>query len=462
MKNEFKGFYSLQDTDFKHLWKNATFVFDANVLLNLYRYQESTTEQLIKVIENLKDRIWIPYHVALEYQRNRLKVIANQFVKFSEVRKAIEKGVSSLESDIDGLNLKKRHSTIAPESFIHDINVATKKFLEELKRLESNHFSVTGEDKIRARLDSLLIGNIGSKPIDQKAINAFEKVAEERFKNKTPPGYMDDDKEKSEEPIFSYGDLTYQRKFSDYIIWSQIIEFADKSGLTDLIFITDDNKEDWWFKVKQNGEKTISPRPELIEEITTKTKIQRFHMYSSESFLKYANEELSAKVPKEAIEEVRDLARAPERRFVTSNIGATTERAIYKWLSDRYGEECLSLSQNQPVDIIAKIEGKVIAYVVIAVMAVRGYAHLISKLQHSINRVRYLADKDNFDEVAFVIVTFEANSVDRMKSMLLERFVDCPPVRIIIGTADLIEETGTVSGYVPYAQFGIGNPNAVF
>lgn len=33
MKNEFKGFYSLQDEDFKRLWKNAIFVFDANVLL---------------------------------------------------------------------------------------------------------------------------------------------------------------------------------------------------------------------------------------------------------------------------------------------------------------------------------------------------------------------------------------------------------------------------------------------
>ena len=135
MKNEFNGFYSLQEEEFKHLWKNAIFVFDTNVLLNLYRYQESTTEQLIKVIEYLKDRAWVPYHVALEYQRNRLKVIASQNAKFSEVKKVIDKGTSSLKGELDGLNLKKRHSTIEPESFINDMNAATKKFLDELEHL---------------------------------------------------------------------------------------------------------------------------------------------------------------------------------------------------------------------------------------------------------------------------------------------------------------------------------------
>ena len=136
MKNKFKGFYSLQEEQFKHLWKNAVFVFDTNVLLNLYRYQESTTEQLIKVIDHLKDRVWIPYHVGLEYQRNRLKVIAGQNAKFSEVKKVINKGTSSLKGELDNLNLKKRHSTIEPESFINDMNSAANKFVEELDGLK--------------------------------------------------------------------------------------------------------------------------------------------------------------------------------------------------------------------------------------------------------------------------------------------------------------------------------------
>ncbi|WP_373273638.1 PIN-like domain-containing protein, partial [Vibrio parahaemolyticus] len=49
MKDQFKGFYSLDEDEYIELWNNATFILDTNVLLNLYRYREDTTEQLIKV-----------------------------------------------------------------------------------------------------------------------------------------------------------------------------------------------------------------------------------------------------------------------------------------------------------------------------------------------------------------------------------------------------------------------------
>ncbi len=78
MKNSYKGFRQLSEADFKSLWKTAVFVFDANVLLNLYRYQSPTRDDLLKVLEKLGDRIWIPYHVGLEFERNRLIVIADQ------------------------------------------------------------------------------------------------------------------------------------------------------------------------------------------------------------------------------------------------------------------------------------------------------------------------------------------------------------------------------------------------
>lgn len=107
MKEQFKGFYSLSDDDYGELWRNATFILDTNVLLNLYRYREDTTKQLIDVIEKLKGRVWIPYHVALEYQRNRLKVIGSQNSKFSSVKKVVQDGAASIQNDLDRLQLKK-------------------------------------------------------------------------------------------------------------------------------------------------------------------------------------------------------------------------------------------------------------------------------------------------------------------------------------------------------------------
>lgn len=78
MKKLFPGFYQPTDTEFKKLWEKCTFVIDANVLLNLYRYPEEAKADLLKVFGKISDRLWLPYQAALEYQKNRLIVIAEQ------------------------------------------------------------------------------------------------------------------------------------------------------------------------------------------------------------------------------------------------------------------------------------------------------------------------------------------------------------------------------------------------
>ncbi|WP_299495664.1 PIN-like domain-containing protein [uncultured Shewanella sp.] len=321
--------------------------------------------------------------------------------------------------------------------------------------LEKHHFSVVSEDQVRVKLDALFDGRIGEKPADQKAIDALEKKAELRFKNKVPPGYMDDDKEKSDEPVFSYGNLTYQRKYSDYIVWSQMLTHASQSNLSDLIFITDDDKEDWWLKVKQNGDKTISPRPELIGEMTEQADVQRFHMYSSEGFLKYANKILSVGVSSEAIEEVRDVARVRYRERNHHNMGRSAEKVVYDWLSEQYGEECLVNLSHAPVDIIAKFDGKTVAF---EVKVVR-HPRFSERLYGSIYEAHYFADKNEIDELVFVLVTFDVDHVESIKKVLERRLVEFPPIDILIGVAELDEETGMITDFTPYDKFRIRENN---
>ncbi len=45
MKGIFKGYHQPTEEEFSQLWRNALFVFDTNVLLNLYRYQSATRDQ---------------------------------------------------------------------------------------------------------------------------------------------------------------------------------------------------------------------------------------------------------------------------------------------------------------------------------------------------------------------------------------------------------------------------------
>ena len=38
-------------------------MIDANVLLNLYRYNESPRDDLLEVLQKVGDRLWVPHQV---------------------------------------------------------------------------------------------------------------------------------------------------------------------------------------------------------------------------------------------------------------------------------------------------------------------------------------------------------------------------------------------------------------
>jgi len=66
-----KGFESPTADDFRRLWEEGMFVLDTSVLLNLHRYRDAARIDILAALTTIKDRLWIPYHVALEYERNR-------------------------------------------------------------------------------------------------------------------------------------------------------------------------------------------------------------------------------------------------------------------------------------------------------------------------------------------------------------------------------------------------------
>lgn len=67
----FEGFRILADADVDHALTSALVAVDANVLLNLYRYNVQTTEDLLAVFERLGDRLVVPHQAIREFHRNR-------------------------------------------------------------------------------------------------------------------------------------------------------------------------------------------------------------------------------------------------------------------------------------------------------------------------------------------------------------------------------------------------------
>lgn len=78
MQKKFFGYYAPTQVEYEKIWANALIVVDTNVLLSLYRLPKTAREEFLLVLTKLKSRLWIPYQVALEFQSNRLSVIASE------------------------------------------------------------------------------------------------------------------------------------------------------------------------------------------------------------------------------------------------------------------------------------------------------------------------------------------------------------------------------------------------
>ncbi|NLQ22329.1 DUF4935 domain-containing protein [Shewanella sp. S-1] len=301
MKNLFRSFKKTTDDELKTLWKDAIFVFDTNVLHSVYRYKSSTCEDVLKLMEQLQDRVWIPYHVALEFHRNRLSVISAQHRRFDETRTAIENAINSLQKKLTDLQLEKRHSIIDPKELIDGIHNLRENYLVNLNVQEKDCLKVDSDDPLLSRLEGIFDKRIGPKPNNSESINEIIKEGKERYKSKIPPGYKDSVKESEPDNVYSYAGITYERQFGDLFVWKQLIQYIKTEKIKNVIFVTDDNKEDWW-QITQG--KTTGFRYELIDEIISQTELDNFKAYSLGGFLSDAKLYEMNNVSEDTIEEV--------------------------------------------------------------------------------------------------------------------------------------------------------------
>ncbi len=300
--------------DFNKIWKEGIFIFDSNVLLDLYRLPKSAREDLISVFENenFKSRIWIGFQVALEFLNNKYEAISDQKNKFNSVRKLLKKTesdyldvINELTVELKKLKLKQRHSLIDPDKFITQENTSKGinfilDFIGELDTLEKEQSDVNDMDEIKEVVFKIFEGKIG-EGFDKETLDKICGDGKKRYENKIPPGYEDDKKKGS----YLFEDKEHIRKFGDLILWKEIIEKAKSENLKYVVLVTGDVKEDWWFE--KRGKK-LGPRRELLNEIYTEApELDCFYMYDTSNFLQYAKNELKVNIQESTINETKDL-----------------------------------------------------------------------------------------------------------------------------------------------------------
>ncbi|WP_342499136.1 PIN domain-containing protein [Bacillus sp. FSL W7-1034] len=295
MEKIFKEFY-IEKND-QRIWQDSIIVLDTNVLLNLYRYSKDTTVQILNLLNKYQDQLWMPHQVALEYHFNRKKVILEQEEYHTKISESFSKVPKEIEKILlkDLSDFKKRHRKDI-DNFISDLEKLRDNHIESLEKQLKNEISYLKKDFIKENITNLFSEKVGIS-FNAKEIESLEKTAEERFSKKIPPGYDDD---KAKDGSFKYyNKYIIQNRYGDYILWRQIIEYATVEK-RDIIFITDEQKSDWWYKL---GGKVIGPRIELINEFSYETK-KKLYMFSPIGFIN-RNEDI---VNESAANEVEELA----------------------------------------------------------------------------------------------------------------------------------------------------------
>lgn len=277
MKEQFIGYTKRTDVELKGLWNDAVISFDANVLLNLYRYSRDTRNQIIDLLGKFSSRIFLTHQAALEFHRNRFEVISDQ-------EKIYKEFLSTIQMLDDELNSRNKHPFLSPPLQAR-LNQTLNEAKEDILSSEKYYKNLVQDDEIYSKLTEAFSGKIDSNYPSETLTGMYEE-AKQRFQNKVPPGYEDGK------------DKDTPRKYGDYILWRQLMDYSKREKKS-LLFITDEKKGDWWWRLKNS--RVIGPRQELVEEFNKETTMD-FHMYSTDKFIEYGLSFFNEKNPKAVLE----------------------------------------------------------------------------------------------------------------------------------------------------------------
>lgn len=292
MKETFPGHYRPDRKEIERMWAEGTFVFDANALLNLYRYTDATREEFIQTLEALHSRVWIPYQVGLEFFQNRAQVMSAAVPGYAKLRAELVKSRDDLGKVLNGF---RRHPGIDVEHISQELDDTFSQLRSALEAQEARHPDwLTGEDPVLQRLSGVFDGRVGQKPETAETKKLLDQ-AKSRFETSQPPGLRDKDK----------GGV---QQYGDAVLWLEILQKASNAK-SPIIFVTDDVKDDWWQRV---GGKTIGPLPELRQELWDVANAP-LHMYQCDQFLRYASEFLHRTLPESSIEEAKEVRNELQR-----------------------------------------------------------------------------------------------------------------------------------------------------
>jgi len=253
-------------------------------------------------LQQIKNRIWLPYQVADEFLRRREEIIASEAASFQKALSVLKKWKSE-QQNFNSLrgSLSQTGRIVSAEvnflfgdqkHYLDAVDAVEKAFREKIEQITSDHSSLhSDKDSILEELLLLFDDSKVGEPFNEQILPNLYKEADDRYKLLKPPGFMDAQEKEDE------------GKYGDFILWKQILEFAKKESRP-IIFVTGEKKVDWWIK---KNDKIISPHVELRREFHEYVH-QPFWMYHTQDFLQIAKDKLMVEIDPKSIEETNAIA----------------------------------------------------------------------------------------------------------------------------------------------------------
>lgn len=317
----FEDYRTPTSDDYKNTLTNGMVVFDANVLLHLYRFNSTTRADLIKVMQSLGDSLWIPHQVMREFWRNRESVIdqlgETPKASLDKLNKAHQDAgdavrawsnrISLPEGERDGLLTKLNGAFQAVRHTISEQTTA------------NAHPHDTNDDAIVTTLNSIFAGRKGSAlPAEDHEAAVAE--AERRIAAKEPPGYLDQEKASPDE------------RAGDYLVWKQVLLEAERRQC-DVLLVTSDAKDDWWRRTKGQ---LRGPRLELMAEFRRCTGHRLFMIQPSE-LIRRADSLTDVHVNPKSADDIERVENT-DAGSVPPEVARAVVAEIYRQIAQAYGK----------------------------------------------------------------------------------------------------------------------------
>ena len=284
--------------EYRTALRNGLVVVDTNVLLNLYRYHPPAREDLVRILDALGDRLFVPHQVAAEFWKNRESTIRASAGQTTQLRTELEalrsRSLQSIASWANRVALPPETGDVLTAPLVGGYDEVFSRL--ELANSQSTSLDSlnTNDDPVLARLTLLLDGRVGP-PLTDAVRDAAQAEAERRIDEELPPGFGD-----SEKPA--------PDRYGDYVLWKQLLDEA-AARRRDVLLVTGDVKEDWW---RREAGETRGPRLELSRELAAVAGVRLFMMRPAGLFAQ-AQDALDLHIKEESVRAAETVDRLATR-----------------------------------------------------------------------------------------------------------------------------------------------------